>query len=137
MEQIGIWECPKGHKTAIPEHDLLGMSSHRKGSPTDNAFVDFVCPECGLGTRLPLLHIPTQPSGSKDRYLPVLFHIPLRCDEPSCEVRTVVHTLAGSDATTVAPKKAEPNWKLDGIRCYEGHPVTKTSTDREPWLTNV
>lgn len=124
MSIVKIWECPRGHRTVLLPDDLLRMSQHRKGSPTADPFVDFVCPDCGFGTRRLARDLPEIIVQAPIRYRASLFHADLKCVAEGCSTHATVHTLAESGKPTAGPKKAVPTWKLDGIRCYEEHPVT-------------
>ena len=136
---LKIWECDCGYQTLLPQHDLQGMSQHRKGSPTGDPFVDFVCPHCGSGTRRLLRHIPDGPR-TEGRFHPLpLFHAALRCGNERCEVRATVHTVAESGNASAGPKKMVPHWKLVGICCFEGHPVKERPEESDvesAWITS-
>ena len=106
------------------------MAVHQKGTPKDVVFVDFVCPQCGLGTRHYVSDIPQQGFLSAVRYRPPLFHVDLKCAVQDCQAHTTVHTLAESGKPTAEPKILVPNWKLVGISCYKGHPI-KEPLDRK------
>jgi hypothetical protein len=101
------------------------MAVHQKGMPMDVVFVDFVCAQCGLGTRRDLRDIPEQRFLSAVRYRPPLFHVDLKCVIQNCEAHIPVHTQAESGKPTAEPKIPVPNWKLVGISCYKGHPVNE------------
>jgi hypothetical protein len=130
MVFLAIWKCSCGHETLIPPSDLQGIAGHQKGMPRDVVFVDFVCPQCGLGTRRYLRDIPEQRFLSAVRYRLPLFHVDLKCVVQNCEAHTTVHTQAESGKPTAEPKIPVPNWKLVGISCYYGHPI-KVPLDRK------
>ena len=89
----------------------------------EDAVVDFVCPQCGRGSRRYLREIPERDFVSDVHYQPPLFHADLRCVSERCDSHAIVHTLAGSGKPNAGPEIPVPNWKLVGIRCYEGHLV--------------
>jgi len=88
-----------------------------------DVFLDFVCPQCGFGTRRFLQDIPRREFGGPIRYRAPLFHADIKCVVERCDTHATVHTLAESDKPISGPNKEVPNWTLDSIRCYEEHPV--------------
>ena len=122
MTFLAIWECACGVETAIPLLDLQEIQVHQKGMTTGDAFVNFVCPQCGLGARRRVDDMPLRSLGPT-RFRPALFHADLKCDVENCEAHATVHTQAESGKRTAGPKIPVPTWKLAGIVCYEGHPA--------------
>lgn len=120
---IALWECRCGNQTVIPELDLPRIQVHQTGMPTDVLYVNFVCPQCGLGTRRSLRDIPRRSVRGPIRYRLHLFHADLRCVGQRCDSHATVHTLAESDKPNAGPKIAVRSWTLVGICCYAGHPV--------------
>jgi hypothetical protein len=134
---LSVWECRCERRTILPLHDLQGMSERLRGSSTDDAFVDFVCPHCGYGTRRFLRDIPDHPhTGSPIHFHPPLFHVALRCAVKGCDTHATVHTLAESGNSSAEQTKKVPRWTLEGIGCYAKHPILTPLALISSWVTN-
>ena len=138
MTMLYVWKCPRlecGREVLLPPQILPEITSDLVRSSMVEPYVDFVCPECGTGIRRFQHDIPQGEFHNLDRYKPVLFHAFLRCDDPHCAGRGVVHTLADTDSPTESPKIPVNRWKLEGIDCHEGHRLKepKQLSDLKGW----
>ncbi len=112
--------------TTLPQPSLEEMVPSLVASPTGKETLDFVCPNCGNGSRhsislLREIEIPYTPSPHP--HGPPLFHVSLKCEKEGCLTHARVHTLAASEPSRTSPKIALSEWKLNGLTCYDGHPV--------------
>lgn len=139
MDFLAIWECRCGHETLLLPESLPEITTTPRGPQKVDLFLDFVCPQCGLGTRRSLRDIHQRQFQNLDRYKPFLFHAFLRCAEASCSGRGVVHTLAESGSPSASPKIAVNLWKFEGIDCHEGHTLKEPSqlSDLKGWTVTA
>ena len=121
-----VWKCPHcNYEIPLLPQTLPHITSHLANATKVEPYVDFVCSQCGTGTRRSQRDIPQREFLDPSHYRPAFFHAFLRCDDPRCEGRGIVHTLAESDSLTAPPKIAVNHWKLEGISCHEGHQLKK------------
>ena len=111
-----------GIETALPLRILADVTQHQRPSATGSCFVNFVCPHCGLGTQHLVEKLETREAIS----VPALVRLPmysafLRCDNPCCEVRVLVHAIAQTGDKNAGPTKALHSWKVGALECMDGH----------------
>lgn len=127
MMDCYVWDCQQCKNSVfLPLQTVRARAACLAGSQSDERFVNFVCPECGYGTRRFLRDISIE---SSDRYEQTrFFGESFRCDREGCVARTRVHTLGREETTTanesrITPIIALPKWNLDGITCLNRHPI--------------
>jgi len=107
--------------TFIPSQKLDELVDHERAAP-NSKFVDFVCPHCGSGRRQPIESISTRETANEVQQVPI-FNAFLKCSVKNCPAHVTVRTIAISRDQNAKPQKPLAQWKLDGIKCYEGHAV--------------
>ena len=120
--------CDNCGQTAIIQPDVLrGIKGDITSVVKAEPFVDFVCAQCGFGSRRLLSSIPESqfesPPTSAIRYVRDLFHESLRCKTEGCAAHARVHTIRDNSTSDDMPIKPVAEWKLSGITCSLGHPV--------------
>jgi len=111
-----------GIATSYPQRSFQDIKQHRRQSPTDAGFVNFVCPNCGLGS---LHHVDNLEWRESMSFLtlvrPPLYCASLQCGNEYCKARVLAHTTAQSAAPNAQPKKQVHTWKVDVLECPYGH----------------
>lgn len=135
-----IWDCDRGeHKTPILLHVLRGIEGDLVGSSKGDAFVDFVCPQCGYGRRrlvdeLRQVELESPPANAV-LFPQDLFHESLKCDRERCAAHARVHTPAETSTPGNKPKKPVAEWAgMTGITCSLGHPI---KVPVQPWPSEL
>jgi hypothetical protein len=131
MDVYAIVECKQAHcgnTTAILLGVLQGIKGDLVGSSKDDSFVDFVCPQCGFGSRRPIPSFrqeePLTPPPNPIRYPRDLFHESLKCEKVGCTAHARVHTPGETSTSGTTPKIAASKWHgMTGITCSQGHPL--------------
>ena len=111
-----------GVATTLPLRVLPDITQRRTRPATDDDFVNFVCPNCGLGS-LHLVGRLEKPEAASFSSLvrPPIYHAFLKCSGGRCKLRVSVHTLAQSGAQDAEPKIAVHSWKVAALECPDGH----------------
>src|SRR5947209_3886307 len=95
---FAILPCECGLETTLPLEALRDITQRQRQSPKDGAFVNFVCPHCGLGARHLVDRLEYREATSFPiLFRPPMFHASLKCDRKPCDSHAIVHTLAESD----------------------------------------
>ena len=111
-----------GIETTLPQQILQDVIQHQRRSSTDSGFVNFVCPNCGLGAVHRASDLkPIQAVSVRTLVRPPIWRAFLRCVDPSCEVRVTVHTTAQIGDEPYSLTTASRNWKVDALECADGH----------------
>jgi hypothetical protein len=104
--------------TTLPLFSLEEIKQYRTQSATE--FVNFVCPNCGLGSAHSVASLEKRESISFPTLVrPTLYCASLRCSEAHCKLHVLIHTLAESNAS--GPKIGLHRWKVDTLVCVDGH----------------
>jgi hypothetical protein len=119
---LWVIECRCGHRTLIPDSTLQEIKGDLVESPKVGDFLDFVCPECGFGTRYPICNLDQRDTKVPSHYSLSLAHKFLKCEKEGCSSHATVHTKAEND-TSSNPAIPILRWQVAGITCYQGHPV--------------
>jgi len=111
-----------GVATTLPLRVLPDITQRRTRPATDGDFVNFVCPNCGLGS----LHLAgklekTEAASFSSLVRPPIYCAFLKCSKEHCTLGVKVHTLAQSGAQDAEPKKAAHSWKVAALECLDGH----------------
>src|ERR1035441_3621019 len=90
--------------TTLPLRALPDIIQHRIRSATDERFVNFVCPHCGMGSAHCVDTLKNVPAVSVQTLVRLpLYCASLQCDGQRCEFPVTVHTLARSGAQDAEP----------------------------------
>src|ERR1017187_85413 len=126
MATFAIVDCGRCEYSTPILFDVFRQLSGDLGAPKDKAFVDFVCPKCGFGSRRLLDSFRRDEFGytppSAILYPIEIFHESLQCDR-KCFAHGRVHTLAETSAPDI-PRITISKWNgMTGITCSLGHPL--------------
>jgi predicted RNA-binding Zn-ribbon protein involved in translation (DUF1610 family) len=119
--KFGRLICPCELETMLSVADIERITALPTNGHRFEAYVNFVCPECGMCSQYRFDDIPTQTSERPALERIGLFHADLKCEGKNCATRTVVHSLL--DATGREPRKAVVEWRVAHMFCPSNHAV--------------
>jgi hypothetical protein len=135
--KVAILPCSRcGYETLIHHLDLQGITVHQIGLSREGEYVNFVCPECGLGREWWTVDIPLRSVEHPSLRRTPLLGVSLRCVEEHCEAHARMHTVLDSDKSNAEPRIKVRDWTVDRICCPLKHAIKQPIEIISQWRPN-
>jgi hypothetical protein len=117
---FGMLICRCKVETLLSEGDLERIKVHPLHSHRFEAYINFVCHDCGLCSQYSFDNILLRSLERPAVARLTLLHADLLCEGKDCQTGATVHTIPDNDMAN--PMRDVQGWQVGHIHCPSAHP---------------